>query len=60
MHVLKNIKEEEKHRKLLSFRTESPINETDFRLTPSKNFFAKTLKYCFFILTITKEPLPSE
>ena len=46
--------------KLLSFTTESAINETDFRLTPSKNFFAKSLKYCCFILTITKEPLPSE
>jgi len=50
----KNIK------KLLSFRTESPINEMDFRLTPSKKFFAKSLRYCCHILTITKEPNPNE
>jgi len=60
MHVIKNIKEVEKHRKLLSFRTEYAINETDHRLTPSKNRFAKSLKYCCFILTITKEPLLNE
>ena len=60
MHVLNYIKEVEKQRKLLPFRTESAKNETDFRLTPSKNFFAKSLKYCCFLLTIAKEPLPNE
>jgi len=45
----------EKHRKLLPFGTESAINETDFRFTPSKNFFAKSFKYCCFLLAIAKK-----
>jgi len=46
MHVFMHIKEVEK---LLSFRTESAINKTDFRLTPSKNFFANLLNIAVLV-----------